>query len=329
MEEKQRKEKLLSTKREKLVKQINEFGWLWELNDIPMKLKKFQTVQDKKLALKVQLNFQQKVLGVRCNRSLFAMTSGGKAKDLQTIIKNLKEVIIWTSDGEPDENIDISQPVFVSPVVLEKEKQILKERASKATLKEAQKYQVKGNATLTQNRKRVIKNGNSQQKTKKARECETATILSSVDELIGKVIDHYCFLEDEGELWNRGVVVEKSGAKFLVRYHECPDKFYACSLLQDFKDNHVKIVDLKPADLVGISGKHLLKDDGTGEEVWWDAEVVDIELSSKNQENPVFLSFIIPMKKNMKLKYVEILNNWLQIKSVDLTNNDITFDFEV
>ena len=61
----------------------------------------------------------------------------------------------------------------------------------------------------------------------------------------------------------------------------------------------------------------------------WDAEVVDIDVSSKNRENPVFLSFIIPMKKNMKLKYVEILNNWLQIKSVDLTNDDISFDFEV
>ena len=62
MEEKQRKEKLLSTEKEKLVKQINEFGGLWDLNDIPIKLKKFQTEKDKKLALKVQLHFRQKVL---------------------------------------------------------------------------------------------------------------------------------------------------------------------------------------------------------------------------------------------------------------------------
>ena len=81
--------------------------------------------------------------------------------------------------------------------------------------------------------------------------CEAATILSSVDELIGKVIDHYCFLEDEDGSWNRGAVVGKSGDKFLVRYHECPDKFYSRTLLQDFKENHVKVVDLKPDDLVG------------------------------------------------------------------------------
>ena len=82
MEEKQRKEKLLSTKKEKLVKQINEFDGLWDLNDISIKLKKFQTQKDKTLALKVQLNFRQKILGVRCNRSFFAVTSRRKAKDL-------------------------------------------------------------------------------------------------------------------------------------------------------------------------------------------------------------------------------------------------------
>ena len=82
MEEKQRNEKLLSTKKEKLVKEINEFGGLWDLNAISIKLKKFQTQKDKTLALKVQLNFRQKILGVRCNQSFFAVTSRRKVKDL-------------------------------------------------------------------------------------------------------------------------------------------------------------------------------------------------------------------------------------------------------
>ena len=81
------------------------------------------------------------------------MTSGRKAKDLLTIIENLKEVINWTND-ETDENIDTSHPVFVSPVVLEKERAILKEHASKATLK-VQKYQLNDNINLTLNKKRV------------------------------------------------------------------------------------------------------------------------------------------------------------------------------
>ena len=78
-------------------------------------------------------------------------------------------------------------------------------------------------------------------------------------------------------------------------------------MLQDFKENHVKVADLKPADLVGASVKHLLNDDDTGEEIWWDAEVVNIDLSLKNQKNLFLLSFIIPMKKNMKLKFVQLL----------------------
>ena len=57
MEEKQCREKLLSTEKEKLVKQINKFDGLWDLNDIPIKLKKFQTEKDEKLAFKVQLHF--------------------------------------------------------------------------------------------------------------------------------------------------------------------------------------------------------------------------------------------------------------------------------
>ena len=55
----------------------------------------------------------------------------------------------------------------------------------------------------------------------------------------------------------------------MVRYHQCPDKFYSRSLLEDFKENHVKVFDLKPADLVEASVKHLLKDDDTGEEIRW------------------------------------------------------------
>lgn len=38
------------------------------------------------------------VLGVMCCWSLFAMTSGGKVKDIFVLIKNLKEVIMWSKD---------------------------------------------------------------------------------------------------------------------------------------------------------------------------------------------------------------------------------------
>ena len=95
-------------------------------------------------------------------------------------------------------------------------------------------------------------------------------------------------------------------------------------MLQDFKENHVKVVNLKPADLVGASVKHLLNDDHTGEETWWDAEVVNIDLSSKNQKNFSFVLYHTNEKEYetaiceiIEGNFFEItlmedyLNNWL------------------
>ena len=71
--------------------------------------------------------------------------------------------------------------------------------------------------------------------------------------------------------------------------------------------------------------------------------MVDFDLTSKNQENPI--SFVlyhtdekeyeteicaITESNIFEITLIEVyLNNWLQIKSVNLTNNDISFDFEV
>ena len=71
--------------------------------------------------------------------------------------------------------------------------------------------------------------------------------------------------------------------------------------------------------------------------------MVDFDLSSKNQENPISFVLYHTHEKEyeteicaiiesnfFEITLVEVyLNNWLQIKSVDLTINDISFDFEV
>ena len=45
-------------------------------------------------------------------------------------------------------------------------------------------------------------------------------VISSSGELVRKLIDHFCFLEDEDvESWHRGVVLKTFGRKkFLIRY---------------------------------------------------------------------------------------------------------------
>ena len=79
----------------------------------------------------------------------------------------------------------------------------------------------------------------------------------------------------EEEEWNREVVIEKTGSsKYLLYYHSCQDKLYNQELNQDFKSNHIRLVSLRPRDLVRASVRHVLADGQSGEEIWWNAELI-------------------------------------------------------
>ena len=126
-------------------------------------------------------------------------------------------------------------------------------------------------------------------------------VISSSGELVGKLIDHFCFLEDEDvESWHRGVVLKMfSRKKFLVRYNDCPDELYSQLLFEELKAGNVRVVELKGEDLIGASICHMFKDDETGENIWWNAEVVDLDPDS-DPENPNFLSCMMKMGKQKK-----------------------------
>ena len=61
-------------------------------------------------------------------------------------------------------------------------------------------------------------------------------------------------------------------------------------LNQDFKSNHIRLVSLKPMDLVGSSVQHLLVDNQSGKEIWWNAKILDLDLTGKNQKGPIFFA---------------------------------------
>ena len=113
-------------------------------------------------------------------------------------------------------------------------------------------------------------------------------VISSSGELVGKLIDHFCFLEDEDvESWHRGVVLKTFGRKkFLVRY-DCPDEIYPQPLFEESKAGNVRVAELKGENLIGASIHHMFEDDETGENIWWNAEVVDLDPDS-DPENPKF-----------------------------------------
>ena len=107
------------------------------------------------MALKIQLNFHQKVLSVKCCRFLFVMTSGGKVKEIGSLIKNLKEVISWSKDANSNSNAEkyFSRPIFVTQAALEKGKKTFKERAAQTTQKEKEKVPGKENIPLKKKNK--------------------------------------------------------------------------------------------------------------------------------------------------------------------------------
>ena len=59
-------------------------------------------------------------------------------------------------------------------------------------------------------------------------------------------------------------------------------------LNQDVKSNHIRLVSLKPMDLVGSNVQHLLVDNQSGKEIWWNAKILDLDLSGENQKDPIF-----------------------------------------
>ena len=58
-----------------------------------------------RLALKIQLNLCQKVIGVKCARTYFIMSSGGVMRPISRLLENLKHVIIRNFDTPGDSDI--------------------------------------------------------------------------------------------------------------------------------------------------------------------------------------------------------------------------------
>ena len=335
MEEKERKEKSQAEEREKLLKQLNEYGGLWEDAEVEEKVATFLTEKEKKSALKVQLCFRQKVIGSKCHRSYFTMSSGGKMKPITLLIDNLRFVCRWSS-GEPSSETesDYSQPSLINPAILKNQKESYKETALKTTEKMTEKdMEIEG----SRKRVKLVKEKGSAKKSKISKTKDRQVpVVSSASALVGKIIGHFCFLGNEDtERWFRGVVLESIGkSQFLVRYHDFPDETFSQPLYKDFKAYRVKLVELVPSDLIGASIGHLFYDNDTEENVWWDAEVVDIDVTSEDKNNPNYFIWYEDCgtmdEENLEGQeyYLEpllndYLNHCVQVLSLDLDQDQI------
>ena len=111
MEEKEKKEKRDAEDKERLLRELDNFARLWGIDMVDTKLSNCSSDKDKGIALKIQLNFWQKVIGVKCGKRFFTLSSGGKIKPTSEIRNNLIHVIKWNSNLQPESaNLDFSKP---------------------------------------------------------------------------------------------------------------------------------------------------------------------------------------------------------------------------
>ena len=287
---------------------------------VDVKVKTIPNEKDNRLALKIELNFRQKIIGVKCKRSFFILSSGDKMKPVSELKWNFKHVISWNSN--------IQRENVVAEGILNDQKITYKESATKMTKQQKEKDQRHG-------RKRANIHGSGHRGRKRVKVIgdngKKVPVICSPSDLVGKVIDHFCFLDKEDtESWFRGVVTQMLGKnRFVVRYNDFSDETYVQPLYKHFKAGNVELLELEPVDQIGASIRHLYTDEDSGEDRCWNAEVVDLGKDSEDAGDPCF--FIMydengeaeEGQQEKQEYYLEPLlgnhlNNWVQIISLDL-----------
>ena len=117
MKQKEKNEKREAEEKEKLLRQLDDLRGFWDLDLVETKLSKLSSEKDKRLALKIQLTFCQKVIVVKCARTYFTMSSDGVMKPISKLLENLKHVITWNSDT-PNTDVEFSKPYIISATEL-------------------------------------------------------------------------------------------------------------------------------------------------------------------------------------------------------------------
>lgn len=124
-------------------------------------------------------------------------------------------------------------------------------------------------------------------------------VVSTPFDLIGKVASHFCDFEDDDvseHNWHKGIILDTFGRSkvkphFIIQYEELPEETFVRDLFYDYKNGELKLAEVDVNDFIGASVKHLFIDDETGDEIWWEAEIVDVDDECENNLNPEFFVF--------------------------------------
>ena len=181
IEKKQIKDQAKCLEKEHLTEQIAKVGGLWKEN-LENHLSEFKNENQCRLALKLQLNFRNKVLGVNCDKKLFHLSSGGKLKSVEELTNNLKEVISWNSIPE---NHDTGINLQAVPILLSKSTlNLQKEKNISLAISTTQKSKKKISSP-PQKKQRISKPKQSKKVS------SSVPLISCPEDLVGKLIEHY------------------------------------------------------------------------------------------------------------------------------------------
>ena len=205
--------------KERVCAEISQYGGLWlKEEQIDAKLAEMRTESEKRAALKCQLQFRQKVISM-CpsnDRKLFFLSEKGHVKSVQELTDNPKSLLRQLKNDKTitKSSLESNLPIVLSETKLLEEKDRLRSLCHKEVEKLLKK-----------------KKEEPQTKRKKANEDALLNIpiVTSVDELVGKRVQHLTFDYDGKEKWFPGVVVCQnpgSDTELVIRY-DCEHKLYS------------------------------------------------------------------------------------------------------
>ena len=106
-------------------------------------------------------------------------------------------------------------------------------------------------------------------------------MIATLDDLICKLVFQFCvvgYAVNEDEDWHRGVVADRHGREnFLIRYDERHDTLFPGKLFHDFS-NKLCAASVSPDNFICSTIKHEYNDAVTKEDIWWDVEVIDMDI---------------------------------------------------
>ena len=276
---KKEKERKVMIAKEKLVLLIEEYGGLWkspsEVDEKVAHLKGDKVLK----ALKVQLQFRQKVLsqpGV--DKSLYFFTEAGKNKNLDCLINNLKKIIRFAVTG--DEEYQSEEVEMVSVVDIER-LEVEKKRLKGLVEKESDKILSKSRESKPVAKKRKIE--------KKKYDNERVPVVAEIDELVGKFVEHLTQGYKGEEKWFEGVVVcRKPDCQndLVIRYDCEPDTLFSFTY-DEFLNGSVVLLSLEPAKLIGKKIEQRFTNED-GSESWWETGVI-IGFEEKSESDVEFV----------------------------------------